>query len=173
MGYTTDFAGEFTVTPPLKTEHSNYLRKFAETRRMARKAAALRQRPDPLRLAAGLPLGDQGGYFVGADADFGQERTSDILDHNTPPKWQPGLWCQWVPTHDGTAIEWDGGEKFYNYVEWLEYIVEHFLKRWGYVLNGEVEWQGEDSCDRGTIYVKDNKIEAVEDDISNRGPSWA
>jgi hypothetical protein len=41
-----------------------------------------------------------------------------IIDHNYPPENQPGLWCQWIPNEDGTAICWDGGEKFYNSIEW-------------------------------------------------------
>lgn len=86
----------------------------------------------------------------------------------------PGIWCQWVPTEDGAGIEWDEGEKFYEYTDWLEYIVEHFLKPWGYVLNGKVDWEGEARDDVGTIYVKDNKIEAVKGrrQIVTSGPSW-
>jgi hypothetical protein len=72
---------------------------------------------------------------------------------------QPGLWCQWVPTDDGTMIVWDEGEKFYDYVEWLRYLIEHFLRPWGYTLNGAVIWQGEESDDRGRIHVNNNAIE--------------
>lgn len=71
---------------------------------------------------------------------------------------QPGLWCQWIPTEDGTAIVWDEGEKFYDYIEWLDYLIRHFLKPWGYTLTGGVEWQGEDPDDRGRILVSDNAI---------------
>jgi hypothetical protein len=41
------------------------------------------------------------------------------------------------------------------------------------VLNGEVTWEGEDRDDSGTIFVKDNQVEAVDDLIFNAGPSWA
>ena len=37
-------------------------------------------------------------------------------------------------------------------------LIEHFFKRWGYTLNGEVEWEGEDSEDRGMIRVVDNVV---------------
>jgi hypothetical protein len=43
----------------------------------------------------------------------------------------------------------------------------------GYVLNGEVTWEGEDRDDCGTIFVKDDQVEAVEDLIIKAGPSWA
>jgi hypothetical protein len=164
MGYSTDFSGCFTVNDkPLSKEHVEYLAKFADTRRMKRNAALTEKRDDPIRKAAGLPVGPDGGYFVAEDGVAGQgagfgTQVSDVVDHNVPPTGQPGLWCQWVPNADGTAIEWDGGEKFYDYVEWLEYIIVNFLKPWGYTISGEVEWQGEDRGDMGKIIVKKNKV---------------
>ncbi len=89
---------------------------------------------------------------------FGQDDDDSVLDSNKPPKGQPGLWCQWVPNKLGTAIFWNQAEKFYSYVEWLEYLLKHFLTPWGYVVDGKVDWQGEEDSDRGTILVKDNKV---------------
>ena len=71
---------------------------------------------------------------------------------------QPGLWCQWRPNDDGTAIVWDEGEKFYSYIEWLAYIMDHFLRPWGYELEGSVYWDGEESDDFGVLEIKDNKV---------------
>jgi hypothetical protein len=70
----------------------------------------------------------------------------------------PGYYCQWVPTDDGLGIAWDGGEKFYEYVEWLNYIIEHFMRPWGITVNGEVKWFGESSSDTGMIVVTDNVV---------------
>ena len=56
---------------------------------------------------------------------------------------------------------------------WLKLLTEHYLAPRGYVLNGEVFWEGEDREDSGTIFVKDNQIEMVEDLIFSAGPSWA
>jgi hypothetical protein len=56
---------------------------------------------------------------------------------------------------------------------WLKLLTEHFLAPKGYVSNGEVLWEGEDSDDAGCIYVKDNHVEAVDDLTFNAGPSWA
>ena len=154
MGYTTDFKGHFTLDKPLLPEHAEYLRMFSETRRMMRDAAKAEQIPDPVRTATGLPIGDQGGYFVGGSGFHGQGDDSSVKDHNREPRGQPGLWCQWVPTKDGMGIEWNGGEKFYDYTEWLSYICDHFLEPWGYSLSGEVKFVGEDKKeDRGTIHV--------------------
>ena len=77
-------------------------------------------------------------------------------------KGMPGIWCDWVPNNDGTAIEHNDGEKFYNYIEWIEYLIETYLKPWGYVIeDSEVTWNGEESDDLGTIYVKENKVTSV------------
>lgn len=159
MGYTTDFKGQFNLDRPLTVAHMNYLNKFAETRRMQRQAIChLADMTDSTREAVDLPLGDEGCYFVGGSGSFGQGWDDSITDYNSPPKGQPGLWCHWVPNKQGTAIEWDGGEKFYYYVEWIKYLIEHFLKLWGYIINGEVEWQGEDIGDSANIAIIDNVV---------------
>jgi len=166
MGYTTDFTGEFEITPPLTTEQIAYLRGFSGSRRMRRKESLASQFPDPAREAVGLPIGPEGGYYVGgAGQYFGQSRTPDIVDYNKPPSGQPGLWCQWVPTDDGRHLQWDGGEKFYDYCEWATYICEHFLLRWGRKLTGRVRYQGEDSDDRGVLVARGEAVSTHPDRI--------
>ena len=82
-----------------------------------------------------------------------------MIAYNAPPVDQPGLWCQWEPNAEATAIVWDECEKSYNYIEWLRYLIKHFLEPWGYVLNGSVRWLGENHFgDYGTIIVTDNEI---------------
>ncbi len=164
MGYSTDFTGRFAVTPPLKPHHAAYLKAFSETRRMVRDATYIKDAiragsmKDPLREAVLLPIGKQGRYFVGGGGFHGQDHDGSVIDHNLEPKGQPSLWCRWVPSEDGSGIEWDGGEKFYYYADWIEYLIEHFLKPWGYVLNGSVKWQGEVPADRGVMRMKDNVL---------------
>lgn len=158
MGYTTEFSGIFSLDRPLEPHHAAYLRQFHYTRRMARDVQKLQGCNDPLRRAVYLPLGVQGEFFVG-DTDFrGQGSTDDILSFNDPPETQPGLWCKWEPTESNDGIQWDGEEKFYAYVGWLNYIVDNFLKRWDYVLNGRVTWQGEEPNDIGEIVAIDNNV---------------
>lgn len=145
MGYTTDFRGKLILNKKLTKKDNEFLVKFAETRRMARNV-------DP-------KYGVEGEFYVdGRDEFFSTDKDKDIIDYNRPPKTQPGLWCQWVPSEDGLGIEWDGGEKFYNYVEWLEYIIKNFLAPKGYVLMGTVEWRGEEWDDRGEIRVFNNEV---------------
>lgn len=163
MGYTTDFTGRLTFADPLTPAQTAYVRQFNETRRMRRDAKAVEKLFDPLRLAAGLyHVGDEGGYFVGTgDRMASQDRDGTVLDSNEPPDGQPGLWCRWTVTEDGRHLEWDGGEKFYSYVEWLEYLTAHFFRPWGKLPNGTIEWSGEEQGDVGTITVLDGKVTVV------------
>ncbi len=147
----------------LKPEHAAYLNQFSDTRRMKRDPVRAQQLPDPVRKAVGLPLGSEAGYFVGGRGFAGQERDDSIMNYNRSPIGQPGLWCHWAPNANGTAIEWDKAENCYNYVElleWLQYLLTHFLRPWGYLVNGTVTWQCEEDDDRGSITVRDNVVKA-------------
>lgn len=152
MGYTTEFSGKFNVNPLLHPDHVAYLKGFADQRHMKRDVAVLATVPDPLRTTVNLPLGVEGEYSLVDEYAV----PGSVLDHNREPSTQPGLWCQWIPTDDGSAIQWDGNEKFYNYTEWLQYIIDHFMRPWGYELNGRVMWSGEDTADSGVITVEHN-----------------
>jgi len=143
MGYSTDFFGEFILNKKLDEETHTFLKKFAETRHMQRNIEG---------------YGVEGEFYVDGGGSFGQDHEDNIVEYNQPPSTQPSLWCQWVPNEDGTTIKWDEGEKFYEYVEWLVYIIANFLAPKGYVLNGLVEYQGEENEDFGAIAVKDNKV---------------
>lgn len=151
MGYTTEFEGKFEVTPTLKPEHRMYLSALSESRRMKRSAHLAATLPDPVRVAANLPVGEEGQYYVGGE-DY------SVIDYNKPPIGQPELWNQWIPTEDGSAIVWDGNEKFHEYTAWLRYIIDHFLKPWGYIVNGTVHYSGEECSDSGTITVTNNEV---------------
>jgi hypothetical protein len=160
MGYHTEFEGSFQLDKPLEPEHLAYLKAFSETRRMKRLVDELENNPDPFRIAVGLPLGTEGAFFVGSTSVHGEEdRDPSILDGNTPPDGQPGLWCNWTPTDDGQQIIWNEGDPFYSYIEWLHYLIENFLHPWGYSLTGKVQWEGQDPDDYGVISIKNNEIE--------------
>jgi hypothetical protein len=172
MGYHTNFDGEFEIEPPLTPEQADYLMRFNQTLRMKRDAAKAEMIPDPERVAVGLPIGNDGEYFVEGTGDFGQDEDASVIERNSPPGSQPGLWCQWVPSEDGTTLAWDEGEKFYNYVKWLEYLIKHFLAPWGRKITGQVSWKGEEDSDMGIIYAKDNRVEALAAEITYPDPSW-
>ena len=144
MGYTTDFSGRFELDKPLAPKMKKFLTLLNETRRMKRNVDEA--------------FGIEGEFFVFGTGSYGQDHDNSIVDFNQQPSTQPSLWCQWVPNEDGTAIEWDGGEKFYAYSEWLFYLINKILAPNGYTLNGTVIWQGEETGDVGKIHVVDNVV---------------
>lgn len=146
MGYTTSFAGQITVDPPLNSDEIAFLTKFNETRRMSCQ---------------------QGPYYVDRGGFYGQDHGPDVINYNEPPAGQPGLWCKWIPTEDGTAIEWDGAEKFTDAENWMQYIIDHFIGSdplakpslrflTGHVCNGVLDAQGEDPSDHWLLVVENN-----------------
>lgn len=140
MGYHTEFKGSFTIDRPVDEETYELLRGLGTTRRMKRRVS---------------PKYGMDGEFYVKDDDEG------IVDYNTPPIMQPGLWCDWLIQEDRQTIEWDGSEKFYCYVDWLEYLILAVLEPRGYKLSGTVCWRGEAFCDVGAITVKDNKFNTI------------
>lgn len=156
MGYTTEFEGEFKISPNVSEYHVKYIKAFNETRRMKRDSKICETLPDPIRLDANLPVGEFGEYFVGGTGFAGQGHDASVLDHNNPSRTQPGLWCGW--TIENNNLVWDGVEKFYYYTEWLEYLIKNFFQPWGYTLNGIMSYQGEEEDDFGNIVVENNVV---------------
>lgn len=149
MGYTTEFKGQLKFDRPLAPAHVAYLRAFSGSRRMKRRVATTAKLADPVRKATSLGVGLEGGYYVGTD-------NATVVDANTPPTGQPGLYCKWTVTEDGQFLEWNGQEKFSNYVQWLGCLLSSFLIPWGYSATGVLVYQGEDKEDYGTLTVINN-----------------
>jgi hypothetical protein len=124
---------------------------------MKRNAEIAEKFPDPVREAVNLPIGIEGEFFVGITKNSGQVLDKSVVDYNKQPSTQPSLWCSWIAHEDG-SIEWDGGETFYNYVDWIKYLIQHFIAPWGFTLNGKVKWHGEDPSDSGVIVVNNNIV---------------
>jgi hypothetical protein len=77
----------------------------------------------------------------------------------------PGYYCQWEPDAEGTALEWDGGEKFCDSVEWMRYLITNFIAggRHEYfptprTVNGTILAQGEEASDVWRIIVVNNVV---------------
>lgn len=87
------------------------------------------------------------------------DRVNDFAEERHDPKTHPGYYCQWVIEDE--ELIWDGNEKFYEYDRWLDYLIDNFFKPEGYILNGIISFQGEDSEDFGEIQVVDNVVTMV------------
>ncbi|ACU70079.1 hypothetical protein Caci_1153 [Catenulispora acidiphila DSM 44928] len=161
MGYTTEFTGAVTVEPPLNTHEISYLRRFVGTRRMDR---------------------ELGPYYCGT-GHMGQDEEPDIRDYDKAGFGQPGLWCKWEPTDDGSRIRWNQAEKFYNSEEWMAYLIRTFLMpgaalaaelasrveghyyapefahfTFDHVVNGAIDADGEEVDDLWQLVVTDNEV---------------
>ncbi len=157
MGYSTDFLGSLHFSRPLRDQEMDYINALTQCRRMKLDVAKLHE---TYKGAHGNPFAKTDADVYGVDGEyFTQELSYDdpcVIAYNTPPATQPGLWCHW--TVSKKELTWDGGEKFYKYVEWLQYFIRHFFDKWGIALDGAMQWQGERREDRGTISVWCSKI---------------
>jgi hypothetical protein len=107
MGHTTDFIGHIDIAPALNEPEIAYLRAFSASRRWERPGGPY-EVPDKPRADELRPVEGNG--------------------YNVPAPGQPGLWCDWEPCWDGCCLAYNGVEKFYGAVEWLRYLIEHFLR---------------------------------------------
>lgn len=168
MGYTTDFTGSFKVSPPITDENIlQRLKILNETRRIIRDSNKIAQK---LNISLDECIAKYGidGEFYSSDANiFSFKSDETIINYNLPPITQPGLWCKWKYNINENTVEWDGNEKFYDYVEWLEYLIEKVFEPNGYKLNGVVKWIGECDDDYGKIKVNNNFISVKGDRYSN------
>jgi hypothetical protein len=92
----------------------------------------------------------------------------DTVEKQYPEPF-PGNYCQWVVTKKLDGIEWDRNEKFYDYPEWLQWLINYVLRPAGIKLSGTVKFQGEESSDRGTLTVTEGQA-VVKADASKDKP---
>jgi len=159
MGYTTEFTGSLKTDNKISVEVKDYINLFSETRHMKRDETLVQKM---VNTGVGRCwknyIGTDGEYFLKEDGEFGQSRDDSILNYNAPGGNCPGLWCQWI-IDENNELCWDGGEKFYSYIEWLQYLIDNFFEPEGIIWNGMIHWQGEDYSDKGTIKVINNKVD--------------
>jgi hypothetical protein len=184
------FTGRFYLNRRLDPMHQAYLKRFHDLRHMIWDTKQLQALPDSLREAVGLPLGEQGMYFVASTLDLDsldqhpaiiddspytryllQASLPTVIDHTKPLLLVPGLWCGWMPNEKGTALIWDGEEKFYAFADWVTFLIEHFFVPWHYTLNGTVAYKdnqfGIDDIE-GALVVTDNGLACEEHERPRR-----
>lgn len=88
------------------------------------------------------------------------EKVNSFSSKRHDEKQYPGIWCQWIINSNG-KLSWNGGEKFYHYIEWLQYLIDEYFEVQGYELSGKVNYRGERLEDIGMIYIKGNNIKQM------------
>lgn len=156
MSYHVRYDGKLSVVPPLNPAEVKALATFHDSRRISTTAGPL----DTRDLSSGHP---------------------DVIDYNTPPEGQPGLWCDVTPLEDGTHLGVDPNRENGDITPWVEYLIDHLLKpgavyseipesvgekdvlrsfTFDHVVNGEMKCVGEDG-DVWLLRVKDNVVKSV------------
>ena len=149
MGYTTEFDGTISFNKIVTYEMQTFINRFSHNRHVKRDPKLIPQMdPEWQKHCYRGSLGPGAMYYYPPDKiavdkivrkspwyktdannmvqnDFGQIMDISVLK-DEPPDGVPGYWCQWIINNDGD-LEWDGGEKFYNYVEWLKFLITHFF----------------------------------------------
>lgn len=187
MGYTTWFDGYIETKDNIPEDLRDYVNEFCRIRHMKRDVERIKEvYPDWKDHCYNGELGRDGEFFItpkyvkeefvdkndislkfaqmyGEEAPegyvanpFGQIDDGTVLDHNNPGGDCPGLWCQWEVADN--IIAWNQGEKFYNYIEWLAYLLYYFFTPNNIMFNGKIYWQGEKEEDVGLIVVENNQI---------------
>lgn len=112
--------------------------------------------------------GKEGEYFVGDVRDYpgGEEA---LLDISSPPFTQPSRWCHW--DLEGTKITWNGDEEFEKPVEWLQYLIKHFLDPWGIAVDGSAQLYCYITDNRKTLSVWDSRIHIHYDPVDSEPDS--
>ena len=134
MGYSTDFNGEIKISPKLKTLDKEFLDKFFQIRHMKRDMSKLK------------------GINKNAIKEFGKDGCFYLKDSND---------LEIVEENGESFVQWNGSEKTYGVnVEngWFTWLIDNFFKPGGYILNGEMTWQGEEDDDTGTIKIENNIV---------------
>ncbi len=98
--------------------------------------------------------------------------------HDNEDFGQPEGYCQWVISADGSAIEWNGGEKFYHASAWMVWMIDTLLRPdaainvlpadyrfdhnvpqfTGHMCNGVIKAQGEEAGDSWALTVRANLV---------------
>jgi hypothetical protein len=107
MGYSTDFIGHIGIAPALNDAEIEYLTAFTTSRRCLR---------------PGGPYDVPGNPLAESSADFPTEVANRVA------VGQPDFWCDWSVCWEGCCLAWSGKEKSYSMVEWLRYLIAHFLR---------------------------------------------
>lgn len=96
----------------------------------------------------------------------------ELLEINENPDLarapKPDSYMQWVPSQTLDHIVWDGGEKFYDYTAWMQWLCL-LLGAWGIEADGQLYWQGDGTGDTGRIDVSANTVAATSTKQANSG----
>lgn len=151
MGYNTDFDGEIKINPALPKDIANYIRDFSRVKHIKRDPEVVPSLNDGKGLSYcfnGNP-GPDGCYYIGKDESLGTgEEELDGLS----------LWCDFTVSQDGSEIMWNQSSRTIKALEWISFLINHFIAPFGHVCNGTIECCGDNFDDKWEICVENNEV---------------
>ena len=154
-----EITGTLKITPEPNESIKNLLQGLNRTRRMARDIGKLAELNNISPVMAERLYGKEGELYYEDFPNSDQTRDPSIIDYNRPPGNQPSLWNNWILDPETSTLSWEPHDKFYNYREWLTYIIDDILAPDGYKVNGYIKWVGDEHpLDRGYTCVNNNII---------------
>lgn len=159
MGYSTDFNGMIKISPNLKELDKEFLDKFFQIRHMKRDMSKLKG----ISKNDIKEFGNDGCFYLKDYDNFNEMYDDKTIININDSGDMPSLWCNLEIVEDNgeSFVQWNGSEKTYGINEengWFTWLIDNFFKPNGYVLNGEMTWQGEEDDDTGTIKIKNNVV---------------
>tara|TARA_R100001594_G_scaffold108363_1_gene143056 strand:- start:2343 stop:2765 length:423 start_codon:yes stop_codon:yes gene_type:complete len=85
------------------------------------------------------------------------ERHDSEYEYGNKNREYPSIWCGFEV--NGDVFEWDTNEKTYMGQEWIRFFVNKVIewnKEKEIIVEGEMEWRGQDMGDNGKVKVKYN-----------------
>lgn len=162
MGFSTAYLGRLTISPPLNDAEVDWLRAFAAIDR--------RHYHHPYDVAMNPRVVQQDE----ANRARGGRDAPDPFATLTPRDGSPYPHLDWGPCMDGCCLEWTRQEKSRMAPEWIEYLIDHFLRpganaqssdrpefehfTFDHQLNGTLAGERDDSRELFLIVVRDNAL---------------
>lgn len=149
MGYTTEFQSAIVVRPQLPNE---FVSRWNEAKQGT-----------PGKAYVASSRWDEDGQWVLDEPDM----LPGVVHAAKPQawcRWELAQWTMIETLEPVTLISWDGWEKFYDYEEWLQVLVDVIEREHGaHEYDGAMDWSGEDPDDAGRLFVErtDNQAQVV------------
>ena len=182
MGYSTEFRGAFRITPKVDAVLACRLNLWLSSRHYMRTFDAANAEDTTLfgkpgdhgefimpSLRQAVQYTVQQGYnpliavhMINADDDIRSLSDMEVRAYNDTPESIPSLWSHIVIVNslkkDESFLVWNGAEKSHYLEEWIE-RVSGFLYRCGYLVEGCIAAQGEDTDDIWSMSFFDGRFE--------------
>lgn len=164
MGFSTHYLGRLDIKPHLNEAEGEWLRAFAEIDR--------RHYTQPYEVAMNpraLQIERWERQESGAKRD-----SPDPFSSLTPADGTPYPHLAWHPCPTGCCLSWDGSEKSRMAEEWLQYLIDHFLRpgaharlsrraefeqfTFDHVVSGTIAAERDDTRELFLIVCEDNQV---------------